>query len=211
VLLRPVIERAVLPTVAYVAGPGELRYLALAEAVYEHLGMERQPPVPRWSGLLVEPRVDRVLAKFGASLDELLAPGQRIESRVAREHLPPQAMPSLAALRAGIESEYGALESVAGEVDPTLLRPIQGLKARALQGAEQAEKKLVQHLKRRYDTETDQIQRARTALQPGGRPQERVVTVAPYLARYGPGILPALLDAMVAWYRSALEGGASPS
>jgi len=211
VLLRPVIERAVLPTVAYVAGPGELRYLALAEAVYAYLGMERQLPVPRWSGLLVEPRVDRVLAKFDASLDELLAPDQRLEGRVAREHLPPQALGALEALRSGIESHYGVLESVAGAVDPTLLRPIQGLKGRALQGAGKAEKKLVQHLKRRHETETAQIGRARTAVQPAGRPQERVVIVAPYLARYGPGILPSLLDAMVDWYGSALEGGAPPS
>ncbi len=211
VLLRPVVERSVLPTVAYVAGPGELRYLALAEAVYAHLGVARQLPVPRWSGLLVEPRVDRVLAKFGAPLEELLAPGERLESRVAREHLPARATESLSALRAGIESEYGVLESVAAEVDPTLLRPIQGLKARALQGAGKAEKKLVQHLKRRHETETAQIARARTAVQPGGRPQERVVTVAPYLARYGPGILPALLEEIVGWYGSALEGGAPPS
>jgi uncharacterized protein YllA (UPF0747 family) len=194
-----------------VAGPGELRYLALAEAIYAHLGVERQLPIPRWSGLLVEPRVDRVLTKFGASLDELLAPDALLENRVAREHLPPQAMASLTALRDGIESEYGVLESVATEVDPTLLRPILGLKARALQGAGKAEKKLVQHLKRRHDTETAQIGRARTAVQPGGRPQERVVTVAPYLARYGPGMLSALLEAMVGWYGSALEGGAPPS
>jgi bacillithiol biosynthesis cysteine-adding enzyme BshC len=208
VLLRPLLERVALPTVAYVAGPGELRYLALAEAAFQRFGVPPQLPMPRWSGLLIEPRVDRVLDKFGASLDELLAPGAQLEARVARAHLPPEAMGALAALRAGIAREYGVLETVAAEVDPTLLRPIEGLKGRALGGAERAEQKLVQHLKRRYDTETSQVRRARTALQPGGRPQERVLTVAPFLARYGHGILPALLDAMVQWYASALERGA---
>ncbi len=211
VLLRPVLERAVLPTVAYVAGPGELRYLALAESVYAQLGVDRQLPVPRWSGLLVEPRVDRVLAKFGAPLDELLAPDARLEARVAREHLSPEATGALTALRAGIAAEYAVLEAAAAEVDPTLLRPIQGLKSRALEGAGKAEKKLIQHLKRRHQTETAQIDRARTAVQPGGRPQERVVTVAPYLARYGHGLLPALLDEMISWYSAALEGAAPPS
>lgn len=211
VLLRPVIERAVLPTVAYVAGPGELRYLALAEAVYAHLGVERQLPVPRWSGLLVEPRVDRVLAKFGAPLEELTAPGAQLESRVARAHLPPAASAALQRLRDGIALEYANLEAAGAEVDPNLLRPMQGLKGRALEGAAKAEKKLVQHLKRRHQTETAQIERARTAVQPGGRPQERVVTVAPYLARYGHGLLPALLADMTAWYAAALEGAAPPS
>ena len=52
VLLRPVVESAVLPTVAYVAGPGELRYLALTPPVYAALGVDRQLPVARWSGLV---------------------------------------------------------------------------------------------------------------------------------------------------------------
>ncbi len=210
-LLRPVLERSILPTVAYVAGPGELRYLALAEAAYTHLGVSPQLPVPRWSGMLVEPRVDRVLSKFGASLEELLATSARLESRVARERLPADAVEAIRALRAGIERQYDAIEAAAVDIDPTLQRPIRGLKGRALQGTDRAEEKLVRHLKRRYETDTVQIDRARTALLPGGRPQERVLTVAPFLARYGHGILPALLAEMVAWYGSALEGGAPPS
>ena len=66
VLLRPVVESALLPTVAYVAGPGELRYLPLAAPLYQALGVPRQRPVPRWSGLVVEPRVDRTLGKAEA-------------------------------------------------------------------------------------------------------------------------------------------------
>ncbi len=211
VLLRPVIERAVLPTAAYVAGPGEMRYLALAEVVYQRLEVTPQRPVPRWSGLLVEPRVDRVLAKFDASLEELLDPGEQLEARVARGQMPAGAGEALASLRAEIARHYATLQAAGAEVDPNLHRPIAGLEGRALRGVDTAEKKLIQHLKRRFDTDTAQIQRARTALQPGGRPQERVLTVAPFLARYGHGLLPLLLDGMTAWYSSALEGAAPPS
>lgn len=209
VLLRPVVERFTLPTVAYVAGPGELRYLALARAVFEMLDVDPPLPVPRWSGLLVEPRVDRVLAKFGATAEDLLAPGAALEARVARQHLPAEGVQALADLRSAIERHYGTLEALADTVDPTLLRPMQGLKGRALGGADRAEKKLIQHLKRRHEVETAQVERARVALLPGGHPQERVLTVAPFLARYGHGVLPQLLDAMSAWYAAALEGGAS--
>src|SRR5204862_311164 len=48
VLLRPAVESAILPTVAYLGGPGELRYLALTPPVYDRLGIPRQLPLPRW-------------------------------------------------------------------------------------------------------------------------------------------------------------------
>ena len=73
-------------------------------------------------------------------------------------------------------------------------------------GTQDIEKKLVQHLKRRQETELGQIARARTAVLPGGKPQERVLTVAPFLARYGAGLLAELTDAIAAWYRRGLEG-----
>ena len=73
-------------------------------------------------------------------------------------------------------------------------------------GTQDIEKKLVQHLKRRQETELGQLARARTAVMPDGKPQERVLTVAPFLARYGPGLLTELTDAFEAWYRGALEG-----
>jgi len=56
-----------------------------------------------------------------------------------------------------------------------------------------------------------QVERARTAVLPGGKPQERLLTVAPFLARYGPELLQQLKQEMVTWYSSALEGASHSS
>jgi hypothetical protein len=114
-------------------------------------------------------------------------------------------------VRSAVEEGYAALERSAGEVDPTLIRPIQGARHQALAGTQDVEKKLVQHLKRRQETEFGQIARARTAVLPGGKPQERVLTVAPFLARYGPALVDDLREAIEAWYAGALEGASTPS
>jgi bacillithiol biosynthesis cysteine-adding enzyme BshC len=211
VLLRPVIESALLPTVAYLGGPGELRYLALTPAVYGRLEVEAQWPLPRWSGVLVEPRVDRVLEKFGIALHDLMEPAGSLESRLVRSQLPSEAVGALEAVRTAVEQGYGTLERSAKKIDPTLVRPVQSARHQALSGSQDIEKKLVQHLKRRQETELGQIARARTAVLPGGKPQERVLTLAPFLARYGPALLNDLRDAIEAWYAGALEGASAPS
>jgi bacillithiol biosynthesis cysteine-adding enzyme BshC len=205
VLLRPVVESALLPTVAYVAGPGELRYLALTPPIYAALAVPRQRPVPRWSGLVVEPFVDRLLPKLALTIDEIRADGAGAEARLARRQFPPDALTALAKLRAAVDASYAALARVAPSVDPTLVRAMQGLRDRSLFDAERAERKLIRAFKRRGSEEMRQFRRLETALHPAGAPQERVLTVAPWLARYGPGFLALLATAVERWYRSALE------
>jgi bacillithiol biosynthesis cysteine-adding enzyme BshC len=211
VLLRPVIESALLPTVAYLAGPAEREYLALAAPVYERMRIPRQLVLPRWSGLLVEPRVDRVLQKFNIDLADLLEPAGGLEARLVRSQLPGEATHALEILRAALAAGYDTLARSAAEIDPTLTRPVQGVKHQALAGLQDIEKKLVQHLKRRQETELGQIAKARALVLPDNKPQERTLTMAPFLARYGPALLRELDDAIETWYATALEGVLDPS
>jgi len=211
VLLRPAVESALLPTVAYLGGPGELRYLALTPPVYDRLEIPRQRPLPRWSGVMVEPRVDRVLDKFGVSLADLSAPPGALEARLVRAQLPAEVVEALERLRTSLDEGYGVLERAASDIDPTLARPTQTARQQAVGGTQEIEKKLVHHLKRRQETELGQLARARTAVLPNGKPQERVLTAAPFLARYGNGLLAELTDAFEGWYRAALEGPSEPA
>ncbi len=211
VLLRPAIESALLPTIAYLAGPGELAYLALTTPIYERMRIPRQPAIPRWSGLLIEPRVERVLQKFHLDIPDLLQPPGTLEARLIRSQLPEEAVHALATLRKAIEKGYEALGKSAAEIDPTLARPVQGSKHQALAGLQDTEKKLVQHLKRRQEIELGQLAKARTLVLPENKPQERILNIVPFLARYGPGLISEIGQAIEAWYATALEGVLHPS
>ena len=211
VLLRPVVESAVLPTVAYLAGPGEMRYLALTPPVYERMRIPRQLVLPRWSGILVEPRVERVLQKFNIELEDLLGPPGTLEARLVRAQLPEETVRALSELREAIESGYATVGASATEIDPTLTRPVQGAKNQALGGINDIERKLVQHLKRRQEVELGQIAKARTVLMPDNKPQERVLNLTPFLARYGPGLMVELTEVIETWYATALEAALNPS
>lgn len=199
VLLRPVIEAALFPTVAYAAGPSELEYLGDAMPLYKHLGVTPQTPVPRWSGLVLETRVEKVLERYGLTPDDFAGPPGALEGRLAREGLPAGVTETLERLRAELEAQYGRLGTEIARLDPTLERTVQSARNAALGGTNEIEKKVVASLKRTNDTLTGQVARARAALAPEGKPQERVLTAASFLARYGPGLLDAIDVEVARW------------
>ncbi len=199
VLLRPVIEAAVLPTVAYMAGPGELEYFPTAAPLYRTLGVSPQTALPRWSGTLVESRVAKVVEKHGLKMDDLAGPPGAVEGRLVRDQLPPEVAETLETLKEEIRNAYGRVSDGARRVDPTLERSVESARNAALGGMQEIEKKIVAALKRANETLVGQLARARAALFPSGQPQERVLTYGSMAIRYGPALLTALADEVARW------------
>ena len=203
VLLRPAVEAALVPTVAYAAGPAELEYLADAAPLYRALGdgapLEPQTPVPRWSGTLVEGRVEKLMERHGLTLADFASPAGQLEGRLVREALPAEVRGAFAALRDGLEEDYRQLALVVEKIDPTLKRAIQTASHAALGVTHDIEKKVVATLKRDNETLMRQLARASDAICPRGQPQERVLTIASYLIRYGPGLLEAIEREVARW------------
>jgi len=199
VLLRPVLEAALWPTVAYLAGPGELRYLPEAAPLYEAFAVVPQTPVARWSGTLIEGRVDRTLEKHGLTLDDLAGPPGGIEARLVRDQLPPEVVEALAQLRDQITAGYERLGAGVARLDTTLERTVESARNAALGGMHEIEKKLVAALKRSNETLVGQLARARVAVFPAGVPQERILTYASMAIRYGPPLLAELEDEVARW------------
>src|SRR5690606_35194684 len=71
VLLRPIVESAVFPTLAYVGGPGEIAYFAQITALFPTFGI--RPPVvaPRGSALLIDPVVRRLMGPLRVDTSDL--------------------------------------------------------------------------------------------------------------------------------------------
>lgn len=199
VLLRPAVEVALFPTVAYVGGPGEMEYLPEAAPLFKRLGVPTPAPVPRWSGLIVEARVEKVLERHGLAASDFDGAPGALEARVAHEALPPELAAALTQLRADVEGRYAQIAEKVKQVDPTLERTVQSARNVALAGTQEIEKKLVASLKRANETLVSQLARARAALAPGSKPQERVFTAASFLARYGSGLLDAIDVEVARW------------
>ncbi len=206
VLLRPVVESALLPTVAYVAGPGELKYLTRqAGVLYPLLDVQPQVPVPRWGATVVEAWVDRLLARLGLTLDDVMSDDGRIGRDVLRRDMPPAVLPALKRLRDVIGESGHALGRAGQEIDSVLDRAIGGRIRRLELITDDLEKLLERHLRRRTGIAHAQYTRLGAALQPGGAPQERVVSVAAMYGRHGTSWLDAATASADAWASTRLE------
>jgi bacillithiol synthase len=183
VLLRPVVERFIMPSACYVAGPGELAYFAQVGAVAEALDVAVPLPVPRWSGTILEPRIERLLGGLGVTREELRN-REMVETRLARSGVPPQVAERLRALRGGIERNLRALQ----DADRDKLVPaasLEGMLHWFEHRLARLERRYAAAIKRSASQMMQDVGTAAAALYPNGKPQERVLNFIPFWARYG--------------------------
>jgi uncharacterized protein YllA (UPF0747 family) len=206
VLLRPIVERRILPTVAYVAGPGEIAYFAQVSAVADALGVGAPLAVPRWSATVVEPSIDRRLGRLGMVLDDVRSPhdaerkiGDRAMPATIREALE-QVRTDLAERFRVLEAESAALEHLVPE------RVIEGARHQMLHRVDRLERRLRAASRARATEAVQDIASVRASLMPDNQRQERRLNPVPMLARHG-DLLLAQLKAGAAMHAGSLVGG----
>ncbi|HSS02613.1 MAG TPA: bacillithiol biosynthesis cysteine-adding enzyme BshC, partial [Kofleriaceae bacterium] len=182
-LLRPIVQDALLPTVAYVGGPAEVAYFAQLGPLYR--AFERTPPlvVPRAKFRVTDHRTRKLLDRLGlAPSDAALSE----ESLLAR--LRPPGADGADVARRLLEpfvASHGELAAELADAGPQIARAL----ARTRGTVERAVGKLAGKVERARlyaDAErVDAVRRVRALLAPGGAPQERTLCLAALAARVG--------------------------
>lgn len=201
VLLRPIIEQTILPTIAYVAGPGELAYFAQVSAVADALGVAPPLAVPRWSCTLIEPHVARLLDRFGVQPDALEQPNA-LEGTVARAAMSASSVQALVALRTAITSLPTALAAEAGPLG--LGGAVHGSMQSLQRRMDRLERRLVAGIKRREQAQQRDVATLRAAFYPLNMRQERAQNLMPLLTRNGMQLLAQMRDAAVGHARELI-------
>ncbi len=203
VLLRPVLERWMLPTATYVGGPGEIAYFAQVSAIAAAMGAPAPCVVPRWSTTIVEPRIQHLLSALDLSVESLADP-HAAERRVARDHLPAEADSALQALRHDVADHAEALRAATDGLVPDAV--IDGLRKSLDHRFGRLERRMLSAVKHRERDALRQLGTARGALFPHGARQERKLSYIPFLARYGPALLDDMLGAAREHARTLVGG-----
>jgi bacillithiol synthase len=191
VLLRPVVERALLPTVAYLAGPGELAYFAQVGAVSSALDFEVPLALPRTSMRVVPHEIRATLSGLGQSVDGL-RDTIALQRALAAEATAPVAMDAITALRVQLEHSAAKIRGSESALDA---RALDGAVAQIGHRVERLERRMLAASKRTIHDHLQRLARAQALLWPHGGPQERTINPIPWLARFGTPLLDRMQSA----------------
>src|SRR4029079_5396212 len=89
VLLRPIVQDTVFPTICYVAGPNELAYLGQLRDVYAHFGIPMPLLYQRATATIVDSATLRFLGKYELAFEALQPQDESALNQLLQQQLPP--------------------------------------------------------------------------------------------------------------------------
>ena len=194
VLLRPVLQDYLLPTLAYTGGSSEVAYFAQAAVVYEKLLGHVTPIIPRFSATLVEPKADRLLERYGLNLPDLFH--DHLREKLAQRTLPDELQSAFESANAGLEKSLSAIRDALAKLDPTLVEASNRARSKMQHqlehlraSAARAELRQTELLSRHADVIT-------SMLYPNKSLQERELGGVYFLAKYGIDLLQQIYSAI---------------
>ncbi len=183
VVMRPLVQDSLLPTVAYVAGPGEIAYFAQLKSLYSWA--KRPMPVifPRASLTIIEPRIANLMERHDLTAKEL---GSEVPELMRKRVLEGSKL-SMAFHRT--EKMLGecadGLRPVVTKVDVTLQPTVEATLAQWRKTLSKLQQRVERAEKRRHEQLEIQIKLCKETLYPNGNLQEREISALYYLTKYG--------------------------
>jgi len=184
VLLRPIFQDALFPTVAYVGGPGEIAYFAQMKGVYESFGLSMPVIYPRKTVTLIEKNVDNVLKNYDINIRDIWEDVNRIISETVKKQIPMSVDEVFRGASLRIGQEFQSIKQEIMAFDPALEKSAEFTERKLNQQLEFLEEKILRAAKKRNKTVIQQLNKAKNNLYPGNRLQERVFNIVPYLIKY---------------------------
>jgi bacillithiol biosynthesis cysteine-adding enzyme BshC len=196
VLLRPVVQDYLLPTLAYAGGAAEAAYFAQVGAVYEILLGRVTPIVPRFSATLVEPKVQRWLRQYGITVSDAFHGTDAVRKKLASCTLPEGLQAAFDSAQKSVEQSLSQLRKALEELDSTLVGASETVSSKMSYQLDRLRQLAATAELRRSEVIGRHAEALSQVLYPNGELQERGVAGVYFLARHGMELLQDLHDTL---------------
>lgn len=194
VLLRPLAQDTLFPTVCYIAGPNELAYLGQLRGVYTAFGIPMPLIQQRATATILDSNSMRFLTRHDFPLENLRAQDEAALNQLLEAQLPASVEASLEDAAREVSRRMDALAQAVPQIDATLEGATRSTLGRMQDDLKKLHAKIIQAAKRKDETLRRQFRHAQAQAFPGGHPQERTIGFVYFLNKYGPPLVERLAD-----------------
>jgi bacillithiol synthase len=193
-LLRPVIQDFMLPTVAYIGGPAELAYLAQSQVIYSQL-LGRQPvPLPRAGFTLLDSHSAKLMARYDLRVPDFFAGEAALREKAAAKLVSPALTALMAETRTATAKSLDRLKTELTGFDSTLAKALNRSRRKIEYQLEKTERKVGRQTMLRNERASHDAAALTNLIYPHKHLQERLYSILPFLAKYGPGLVDEVYD-----------------
>lgn len=193
VILRPVFQQQVLPSLAYIGGGGELAYWLQLKDVFAH----HQVPFPvvllRDSVMWIDAATQKKLTKLGLSAQDMFESEHKLIEQYVRKHA--DTTVDLSPQVSQVDDMFKPLLDQAAQIDPGLESTVMAERQVVLNALNKLEAKLLKAQKSKQETQVSQISAIVQKLFPDGGLQERSENFTPLYLRHGEALFTSILSA----------------
>jgi len=195
VLLRPIVQDSILPTIGMVVGPGELQYMMQLQKAYSHHELPMPMLYPRHSCTIISQSISKYLLKYGLTADSFMKSINDIEKELTERFANDESGDHLfEKMRSDLHETMHSISKHASTIDASL----QGAVLAAEHGIEKQldglHKKITSVLKKKQEQLFIKAKEAHEWIYPNNHLQERVLGSVSIEAKIGES---AMKDALL--------------
>jgi bacillithiol biosynthesis cysteine-adding enzyme BshC len=196
VLLRPVIQDYLLPTLAYVGGAAEVAYFGQAAVVYQALLGRVTPIVPRFSATIVEAKPQALLERYGLTVPDTFNGPDALRETLARRTLPPDLQLAFDQAASSLKQSLASIQQSLQRLDKTLVEAADNAGSKMQHQLEQLRSRAARAELRQSEILGRHAEVLSNALYPNRVLQEREIGGVYFVSRLGTELLRNLYDTL---------------
>ncbi|MGA9798525.1 MAG: bacillithiol biosynthesis cysteine-adding enzyme BshC [Terriglobales bacterium] len=196
VLLRPVVQDYLLPTLAYVGGAAEIAYFGQGAVVYKALLGRATPILPRFSATIVEAKPQALLERYGLAVPDLFQGPDFLRETLAKHALPSDLQAAFDHAESSLKQALGSIQQSLERLDKTLVEAAANAGSKMQYQVEQLRSRAARAELRQSEILGRKAEFLSNALYPGKVLQEREIGGVYFVARQGQALLQNLYNTL---------------
>ncbi|MFS0614920.1 bacillithiol biosynthesis cysteine-adding enzyme BshC [Lederbergia ruris] len=195
VVTRPLMQESLFPSLAFIAGPGEIAYWGELKQAFELWDMKMPPLVPRINITFIEPNIERDLDDLQLTIEDVLKNGVEKQQKTYLDSVTDRDLEMmLDDMNKFLEERYQSIFERLEHTERGLLPLAHKNLAFHTKQIEFLKKKADWYVKERYESELEKYDRVERSLRPNGSPQERIWNIFYYLNERGESFIHELMS-----------------